>query len=69
MDQPVESSIEGRVVGEPESFAVPTPAPSKSVGGARDLVPRDEWERKLLAQARDYGISLSDEAVSSEGIY
>ncbi len=31
--------------------------------------PRDEWERGLLEAARDYGVSLPDGAVSSEGIY
>ncbi len=31
--------------------------------------PQDEWERKLHAIASDCGISLSNEAVSSEGIY
>lgn len=31
--------------------------------------PRDEWERSLLEIGRDCGGSLSDEDVSSEGIY
>ena len=31
--------------------------------------PRDEWERQLRAIAIDCGVSLSNEAVSSEGIY
>ena len=33
------------------------------------LLPRDEWERRLLEAARDYGVSLPDWAVSSEGLY
>lgn len=33
------------------------------------LQPRDEWERGLLEAARDCGVSLSDAALSSEGIY
>ena len=33
------------------------------------LVPRDDWERRLLSVATSAGVSLSDEAVSSEGIY
>lgn len=33
------------------------------------LEPRDEWERGLLALARDCGVSLPNWAVSSEGIY
>ena len=31
--------------------------------------PRDEWERKLREFASDCGVSLSDSAVSREGIY
>jgi hypothetical protein len=33
------------------------------------IQPRDEWERGLLAAASDCGVSLSNEAVSSEGLY
>lgn len=33
------------------------------------LTPQDEWERRLIGAAVDYGVSLSNEAVSSEGIY
>lgn len=31
--------------------------------------PRDEWERRLLGLAKNCGVSLSDLAVSSEGLY
>jgi hypothetical protein len=31
--------------------------------------PRDEWEARLLRLGIDCGVSLSNEAVSSEGIY
>jgi hypothetical protein len=31
--------------------------------------PRDEWERRLLEIASDCGVSLSNEALSSEGLY
>ena len=31
--------------------------------------PRNDWERRLLAIASDCGTSLSNEAVSSEGLY
>ena len=30
--------------------------------------PRDEWERGLLEAARDWGVSLPDSALSSEGL-
>lgn len=33
------------------------------------LVPRDEWERELLALAIDCGVSLSNEALSREQLY
>ena len=33
------------------------------------IQPRDEWERGLLAAATDCGVSLSNEAVSSEELY
>ena len=36
---------------------------------ASDLQPRDEWERTLLSIGRARGVALSNEAVSSEGIY
>ncbi len=32
-------------------------------------LPRDEWERRLRSAATDCGVSLSNEAVSSEGLY
>jgi hypothetical protein len=33
------------------------------------IPPRDEWERRLRSAATDCGTSLSNEAVSSEGLY
>ena len=36
---------------------------------AAALQPRDEWERGLLEAARDCGVSLSNSALSSEGLY
>ena len=35
----------------------------------RTFVPRDEFERTLMSLGTDCGVSLSDEALSSEGIY
>lgn len=37
--------------------------------GSAPLQPLDEWERGLLAAAKDYGVSLPDAALSSEGLY
>jgi hypothetical protein len=39
------------------------------LGPTQRLQPRDEWERRLLEAASDCGVALSDEAVSSEGLY
>jgi hypothetical protein len=36
---------------------------------ASALQPRDEWERQLRQIATDCGVSLTDAALSSEGIY
>jgi hypothetical protein len=36
---------------------------------ARLPQPRDDWEQRLRSAASDCGVSLSDEAVSSEGLY
>ena len=36
---------------------------------APPIKPRDEWERRLLEAATDCGVSLSNEALSSEGLY
>jgi predicted transcriptional regulator len=39
------------------------------VAPALKVQPQDEWGRGLLAAASDCGVSLSNEAVSSEGLY
>ena len=36
---------------------------------APPLQPRDEWERGLLEAAQDWGVSLPNSALSSEGLY
>ena len=33
------------------------------------LIPRDDWERELLAIAVDCGVSLPDSAITSEALY
>jgi hypothetical protein len=33
------------------------------------LVPRDEWERRLLALGKDCGVSLPNSALSREELY
>lgn len=35
----------------------------------RAFAPQDEWERRLIGLAKECGVSLSDAAVSSEGLY
>lgn len=52
----------------PEALAL-TALRERFLGTAALLEPQDEWERRLRSLARDCGVSLSDWAVSSEGIY
>ncbi len=52
----------------PEVLAL-TALRERFLGAASSLQPRDEWERGLLAAARDCGVSLPDSALSSEGLY
>ena len=42
------------------------PGPSEF---AKILEPRDEWEMRLLRVGTPCGVSVSDEALSSEGLY
>ena len=52
---------------EPEALAVKT---LRNIFVPRPrLEPRDEWERRLRSAASDCGVTLSDEALSSEGLY
>jgi hypothetical protein len=39
------------------------------LGPGQQIQQRDEWERRLRSAATDCGVSLSNEAVSSEGLY
>jgi hypothetical protein len=39
------------------------------LGTDASLQPRDEWERGLLEAARNWGVSLPDSALGSEGLY
>jgi hypothetical protein len=52
----------------PEALAL-TALRERFLGTGSPLQPRDEWERLLLSVATDCGVSLSHEAVSSEGLY
>lgn len=36
---------------------------------AKDVQPRDEWERRLFEAAVDCGFSVPDSALSSDGLY
>jgi hypothetical protein len=52
----------------PEVIAV-SALRERFLGRAVSLQPRDEWKRGLLEAARDCGVSLTDAALSSEGLY
>ena len=51
----------------PQSLAAEILRESLALRGV--LVPRDEWERRLLAIAVDCGVSLPPEALTSDGLY
>ena len=54
------------------SDEVPAPrriTPEEAAERMNNFVPRDEFERLLVSLGKDCGVSLSDEALSSEGIY
>ena len=52
----------------PEVLALNT-LRERFLGTAILLPPQDEWERGLRGLAKNCGVSLSDSAVSSEGLY
>ena len=52
----------------PETLAV-NALRERFLAPALKVQPRDEWGRGLLAAASDCGVSLSNDAVSSEGLY
>jgi len=49
--------------------AVVLSAIREKLGQATILDPRDEWEKRLLSVGTPCGVSVSDEALSSEGLY
>jgi hypothetical protein len=53
---------------EPENLALEV-LQERFLPTSLPVEPRDEWERGLLAAARDCGVSLPDSALSSEGLY
>ena len=52
----------------PEALALET-LRDRFIAPMRTAPAEDEWVRRLRQIATDCGVSLSDEAVSSEGIY
>jgi hypothetical protein len=62
-------TAEARRLGiTPEELAVRS-LQSHFLAQPAPVVPHDEWERNLFRSAVDCGVSLSDEALSSEGLY
>ena len=60
-------SARGRGIA-PEALALET-LRERFLTTAEAIQPRDDWERRLLDAASDCGVSLSDSALSSEGLY
>jgi hypothetical protein len=75
----IPADLEAAVNGEakrlgiaPERFVEQALRDHLNFGGGRVSYmhePRDDWEKQLRAIARPCGVSLSDEALSSEGLY
>jgi hypothetical protein len=58
-----------RAVSEHPSNGIIRVTEEKSRTRAQPIEPQDDWERRLLEVGTDCGVSLSDLAVSSEGLY
>ena len=52
----------------PEELAVKA-LRERFLSRTQPIEPRDDWERRLLAMGSDCGVALSNEALSSEGLY
>ncbi len=52
----------------PESLALDV-LRDRFLADSTQLQPCDDWERGLLEAAQDCGVSLSDSALSSDGLY
>jgi hypothetical protein len=61
--------INGQIVLGPAHPPLPEGARVRVELIVDPLEPRDEWERGLLEAARNWGVSLPDSALSSEGLY
>jgi hypothetical protein len=53
---------------EPEQLALRV-LRERFIAPEAKVVPRNDWERRILSLGTDCGVSLSNEAVSSEGLY
>ena len=65
-------TLRARELGKaPEGLALEKLQQEFGAADARNLPfePQDEWERRLLGIGKDCGVTLSNEAVSSEKLY
>jgi hypothetical protein len=71
LDPDLEMALNERARREgvaPEALALDA-LRERFLAAAPRLQPQDEWERRMRAAATDCGVSLSNEALSSEGLY
>jgi len=71
LDPQLESTLNERAQAEgisPETLAIKA-LWEKFAAHHSPIVPQDDWERDLLKIGRNAGIALSNEALSSEGLY
>ena len=74
MSQQIDAIYDGGVFKPLQPLALPNHSRVKLTIDLQHLTgttiqPQDEWEQRLLAVAKDCGVSLPDSALSSEGLY
>jgi predicted DNA-binding antitoxin AbrB/MazE fold protein len=74
MNEPIDAIYENGILRPVVPLSLPDKTRVKITLEAQPTIPvavepQDEWERRLLELATDCGVSLSNAAVSSEGLY
>lgn len=65
----LEGVVQNGVIVPDDASALPEGTRVRIIPAATPPKPRDEWERQLLALAKDCGVSLPDSALRRESIY
>jgi hypothetical protein len=65
----IEGVVHNGVVVPDDRSALPEGTRVRIIAAPTPPQPRDEWERRLLALAKDCGVSLADSALRRESLY